>query len=108
MSENKGDLISRKDLRKQINNCEYFHSSFQKMTVAEFLTIVYDLVDNAPTVEAKTVADCIIAYGDGYETARQLYEGLQGKKIQTPSCLTNPERHEELLERYKEGEYGES
>lgn len=25
------------------------------------------------------------------------------KKVQTPSCLTNPERHAELLERYKEG-----
>ena len=24
------------------------------------------------------------------------------KKIQTPSCLTNPERQAELLERYKE------
>ena len=25
------------------------------------------------------------------------------KKVQTPSCLTNPERRDELLERYKEG-----
>lgn len=25
------------------------------------------------------------------------------KKVQTPSCLTDPDRHAELLERYKEG-----
>lgn len=29
---------------------------------------------------------------------------MRGKKIKTSSCLTNPERHEELLERHKEGE----
>lgn len=28
------------------------------------------------------------------------------KKLQTPSCLTNPERQAELLERYKEGGKG--
>ena len=45
-----GDLISRENLREQIDDCKYFNSSFQKMTVAEFLTIIHDLVDNAPTI----------------------------------------------------------
>lgn len=45
-----GDLISREDLREQIDDCEYFDSSFQKMTVAEFLTIVHDIINDAPTV----------------------------------------------------------
>lgn len=114
-----GDLISRENLREQIDDCEYFNSSFQKMTVAEFLTIVHDIINDAPTVETKTISDCVVAYGDGFETARRLYERPHTidncdmnvfepeKMIQTPSCLTNPERHEELLERYKEGEYGE-
>ena len=31
-----------------------------------------------------------------------LDEFIPEKKIQTPSCLTNPERQAELLERYKE------
>ena len=41
-----GDLISREVLREQIDDCKYFNSSFQKMTVAEFLTIVHDIIDN--------------------------------------------------------------
>ena len=36
-----------------------------------------DLIDEAPTINPE-------------------------KKLQTPSCLTNPERQAELLERYKE------
>ena len=44
------DLISREALREQIDDCEYFDSSFQKMTVAEFLTIVHDIINDAPTV----------------------------------------------------------
>ena len=43
------------------------------------LTRTERLIDNAPTVEAKTTADCIIAYGDGYETARRLSERPQGE-----------------------------
>ena len=46
-----GDLISREDLRKQIDDCKYFNSSFQKMTVAEFLTIVHDIIDNWEDVQ---------------------------------------------------------
>lgn len=42
----KRDLISREALREQIDDCKYFESSFQKMTVAEFLTIVHDIIDN--------------------------------------------------------------
>lgn len=101
MTDNKGDLISRENLREQIDDCEYFNSSFQKMTVAEFLTIVHDLIENAPTVEYPFYRE---AYQTGYEEGKN--ERPQGKKIQTPSCLTNPERHEELLERYKEVEDG--
>lgn len=37
------------------------------ITVAEWETFTRDAIDNAPTVEAKTIAECIIAYGDGYE-----------------------------------------
>lgn len=47
-------LIDADSLRKQIDDCKYFDSSFQKMTVAEFLTIVYDLIDNAPTIVVTT------------------------------------------------------
>ncbi len=39
------DLISREALREQIDDCKYFESSFQKMTVAEFLTIIYDIIN---------------------------------------------------------------
>lgn len=42
---------------------------------------VIDMLDNAPTVETKTIEECIIAYGDGYETARRLYERPQGEWI---------------------------
>lgn len=42
---NKRDLISRKALREQIDDCKYFDNSFQKMTVAEFLTIIYDIIN---------------------------------------------------------------
>lgn len=68
-------------LSEQIEDCKYFHSSFQEMTVAEFLTIVHDLIDNAPTVETKTIKECIIAYGDGYESAKRLYKRPQGEWI---------------------------
>jgi len=39
-------------------------------------------------------------YTDGFLEAKRKYEK---KSVQTPSCLTNPERRDELLERYKEG-----
>lgn len=45
-------LIDADSLRKQIDDCKHFDSSFQKMTVAEFLTIVHDLIDNAPSIVA--------------------------------------------------------
>lgn len=44
-----------------------------------FIETINNVIDNAPTVEAKTTADCIIAYGDGYETARRLSERPQGE-----------------------------
>ena len=33
--------------------------------------------------ESKTVQDCVIAYGDGYETARRLFERPHGEWIRT-------------------------
>lgn len=70
-------LINADALREQIDDYKYFHSSFQKMTVAEFLTIVHELIDNAPTVEAPTYTDIIEANKEGYDTARRLYERSQ-------------------------------
>lgn len=52
-------LIDSDTLREQIDDYKYFHSSFQKMTVAEFLTIVHDLIDNTPTVESSLKLDNI-------------------------------------------------
>ena len=43
--------------------------------------ILADIIDNAPTVEAKTITECITAYGDGYESARRLYARPLGKWI---------------------------
>ena len=97
------DIISRSELKKAFNKwwgCDDIS-----------VTVVEDLIDNAPTVEqkefeqilqpikvnipedikgklieemskprkvildeSKTVQDCIVAYGDGFESARRLFE----------------------------------
>ena len=76
------------DLRSTLHKEQ---STFKAMTQSEFeikdnmlLNFQY-AIDNAPTVEAKTIAECIIAYGDGYETARRLYERPQGEWITFPT-----------------------
>lgn len=51
------DLISREALRKQIDDYKYFYSSFEKMTVAEFLTIVHEFIDNAPTIPQTIITE---------------------------------------------------
>lgn len=116
-----GDLISRENLREQIDDCKYFNNSFQKMTVAEFLTIVHDIINDVPTIELteEQAIDKLHETGWLIRHDKEMTERPHiidncdmnvfepEKMIQTPSCLTNPERHEELLERYKEGEYGE-
>ena len=66
------DLISREALRKAFHERIWY---FDKSSWDE----ANALIDNATTVEAKTTADCIIAYGDGYETARRLYARPQGE-----------------------------
>lgn len=48
------------------------------------------------TVSAKLAFNMILRKIDEAQTINP------EKKIQTPSCLTNPERQAELLERYKE------
>ena len=110
-------------------------------------TVVEDLIDNAPTVEAVSVehhnrikdilqneVDSLVEIYDserpqgkwenictlpvirkcslcGVEQCGEqtIYDNFcpncgadMRKKLQTPSCLTNPERQAELLERYKE------
>ena len=72
------DLISREELKKTLENPSDKHYLSKSI-----LDLVFKRIDNAPTVKAKTIADCIIAYGDGYETARRLYERPKGKWIQT-------------------------
>ena len=52
-------LIDADALKEQIEDCRYFNSSFQKFTVAEFLTIVNDFIDNAPTVGTSLKLDNI-------------------------------------------------
>jgi len=47
--------------------------------IKDIFDICLTEVSNAPTVEVKTIADCIIAYGDGHETAKRLYERPQGE-----------------------------
>lgn len=67
-------LIDADELKKVIEQLreDYIEDNF-------FWTKLFNVIDNAPTVETKTTADCIIAYGDGYETARRLSERPQGE-----------------------------
>lgn len=39
--------------------------------------------------ESKTVQDCVIAYGDGFESARRLFERPHGEWIIIKSPLSN-------------------
>lgn len=54
------------------------------------------------TVYSYTCPFCGKKEFDAYEFCRCGADMRPEKKIQTPSCLTNPERQAELLERYKE------
>lgn len=69
-------LIDADELKENISNeiVQKFIRWDKTITVSECETFIRDIIDNAPTVETKTTADCITAYGDGYETARRLYE----------------------------------
>ena len=49
----------------------------------------------------KTEHDIKYCMTDGIPN-EALIKAESEKKVKTPSCLTNPERYEELLERYKE------
>ena len=64
-------LIDADELKKVI------HSSSLSGNREWLLMDLDQIIDNAPTVETKTIAECIIAYGDGYETARRLYGGAE-------------------------------
>ena len=69
-------LIDADALKRAIEQGEGFSwDSYGK----DDLCVRKKYIDNAPTVETKTIAECIIAYGDGYETARRLYERPQGE-----------------------------
>lgn len=100
------DLISRSELKKAIQN---LYDETPDGIVRFGIEKSYDVIDNAPTVEPKaikvnipedvkdklieelskprkavfdepkTLTDCIIAYGDGYESARRLFERPHGK-----------------------------
>lgn len=128
-----GDIISRENFRNQLADCKYFKSSFQKMTVAEFLTIVLDLIDNEPTVplpdfkdgykqaiidgrpqgDLISIEEVLKSIEKQYTEHNELVPSWlhighikseeEPRQVQTPSCLTDPDRHAELLERYKEG-----
>lgn len=127
-----GDIISRENFIKQLDDCKYFKSSFQKMTVAEFLTIVLDLIDNEPTVplpdfkdgykqaiidgrpqgDLISIEEVLKSIEEQYTEHNELVptwlhighiKSEEARTVQTPSCLTDPDRHAELLERYKEG-----
>lgn len=70
------DLISREALKDAIMQEVY------KDRVGVFVARrIFKLIDNAPTVETKTIKECILAYGDGYESAKRLYERPQGEWI---------------------------
>ena len=63
---------------------ELLVKTYEKAPTEKALLFVALLLKNneqVPTVEAKTTEDCIIAYGDGYETARRLYERQQGEWV---------------------------
>jgi hypothetical protein len=63
---------------KLLNSFAYIYGRRSGKTFTkEMLEKVFQIIDNTPTINPE-------------------------KKVQTPSCLTNPERYEELLERYKE------
>ena len=39
-------LIDPEELKEQIKECKHFYRSGQKLTVMEFETIIYDIIDN--------------------------------------------------------------
>ena len=77
MTENKGDLISREALKEKFRNVN--EGMFQ-------LSRVFELIDNAPTVEPEITEQDIkdaIRYGfvEGYEMAQAKYQRPQGEWI---------------------------
>ena len=113
-----GDLDALKEDLKQ-----YFSDGVLDSVSAKIaFNMILRKIDNAPTVEIteEQAIDKLHETGWLIRHDKEMTERPHiidncdmnifepEKMIQTPSCLTNPERHEELLERYKEGEYGES
>lgn len=48
-----GDCISREDLKKAIEEVEDNYDGYEPNDLGKFMNKVYDLIDNAPTVEAR-------------------------------------------------------
>ena len=88
MTENKGDLISRetlsKSMRKSIN--ERYISWTKTITVADIATLIFDEIDNTPTVEPEITDDDLRAcmaesHHLGYELAETKFKRPQGEWI---------------------------
>lgn len=85
-------LINAEELKTDLK--QYFSDGTLESVSAKLaFNMILRKIDEAPTVESKRphiIDNCDM----------NVFE--PEKKIQTPSCLTNPERQAELLERYKE------
>lgn len=88
-------LIDANALKEKLLNsfgCVYGRRCGKTFT-KEMIGKVFQVIDEAPTVKSerpKVFDNCDMNVFD------------PEKEMQTPSCLTNPERQAELLERYKE------
>lgn len=69
----KGDLISRKALKKALRECAYCYDCVN-ICIWIMKDEVSDIIDNAPTVFTYTEDDMCVATGNGYDIAKKLYE----------------------------------
>lgn len=121
-----GDLISREALIKWIDESLQLYSSQYSTDMLNMFGLFREIINNAPTVEERQQGEwikwsfktfgalgdweykcskCEKVYGGEYNFCPNCGADMRKseKKVQTPSCLTDPDRHDELLERYKEG-----
>lgn len=91
-------LINAEELKTDLK--QYFSDGTLESVSAKLaFNMILRKIDDAPTVKPErpyVIDNCDM---NVFEPEKYL---RPEKKIQTPSCLTNPERQAELLERYKE------
>lgn len=94
-------LIDANALKEKLLNsfgCVYGRRCGKTFT-KEMIDKVFQIIDKTPTINPErtyVIDSCDMNVFEPEKYVRP------EKKLQTPSCLTNPERQAELLERYKE------